>query len=37
VMLEASAGQFDPVLLQAFQRCAPRFAQIFREVPDHDG
>jgi response regulator RpfG family c-di-GMP phosphodiesterase len=33
VMLEGSSGQFDPVLLQAFQRCAPRFEQIFQETP----
>ncbi len=34
LMLEHSPGHFDPVLLQAFQRCAPRFDQIFREFND---
>jgi response regulator RpfG family c-di-GMP phosphodiesterase len=33
LMLEESAGQFDPVLLQCFERCAPRFKQIFRDMP----
>jgi response regulator RpfG family c-di-GMP phosphodiesterase len=30
----ASPGQFDPGLLQVFQRCAADFEQIFRELPD---
>jgi response regulator RpfG family c-di-GMP phosphodiesterase/serine/threonine protein kinase len=34
VMSEASEGQFDPALLQAFQRCAPQFERIFRELAD---
>jgi response regulator RpfG family c-di-GMP phosphodiesterase/serine/threonine protein kinase len=34
LMTEASPGQFDPALLQAFQRCALRFEEIFRELPD---
>lgn len=33
VMLEGASGQFDPLLLQAFQSCAPRWDQIFRETP----
>jgi len=34
VMLEESAGQFDPVLLQAFAACAGDFERIYRELPD---
>jgi len=34
VILEASPGQFDPVLLHAFQKCADEFEQIFREVTE---
>ncbi len=34
VMLESSPGQFDPALLQIFQRCAPQFERIYRELPD---
>jgi response regulator RpfG family c-di-GMP phosphodiesterase len=34
LMTEASAGHFDPALLLAFQRCAPRFERIFQEVAD---
>jgi response regulator RpfG family c-di-GMP phosphodiesterase len=34
VMLETSEGQFDPLLLQTFERCAPRFENISREVTD---
>lgn len=33
VMAEISSGQFDPLLLQAFKRCAPQFEQIFRKYP----
>jgi HD-GYP domain-containing protein (c-di-GMP phosphodiesterase class II) len=33
LMLEESGGQLDPVLLQAFQRCASQFERIFREMP----
>ena len=33
LMIEGSNGQFDPGLLQAFQRCAPHFERIFREMP----
>jgi len=32
VIVEESAGQFDPTLLQVFQRCAPRLERIFREL-----
>jgi response regulator RpfG family c-di-GMP phosphodiesterase/serine/threonine protein kinase len=32
LMAEASAGQFDPALLQVFQRCGPQFDRIFREL-----
>jgi response regulator RpfG family c-di-GMP phosphodiesterase/serine/threonine protein kinase len=31
---DGSPGQFDPALLQVFQRCAPQFERIFRECPD---
>jgi response regulator RpfG family c-di-GMP phosphodiesterase len=34
VMLETNRGQFDPALLQIFQRCAPQFERIYRESPD---
>jgi len=34
IMVEASPGQFDPLLLQAFQCCADKFEQIARESPD---
>jgi response regulator RpfG family c-di-GMP phosphodiesterase len=34
VMSEGSPGQFDPLLLEAFQRCAPRFERTFQELPD---
>jgi putative two-component system response regulator len=34
VMIEESPGQFDPLLLQALERCAPQFEAIFRELPD---
>jgi response regulator RpfG family c-di-GMP phosphodiesterase len=34
LMTQSSAGQFDPVLMQAFQRCAARFEEIFGEVRD---
>jgi response regulator RpfG family c-di-GMP phosphodiesterase/serine/threonine protein kinase len=34
VMTEASPGQFDPALLQVFQRCAGQFDRIFREFGD---
>jgi putative two-component system response regulator len=33
LMLEESGRQLDPVLLQAFQRCASQFERIFREMP----
>ncbi len=33
-MLRGSPGQFDPLLLHAFERCASQFEQIFREVRD---
>jgi response regulator RpfG family c-di-GMP phosphodiesterase len=34
VMTELSAVEFDPLLLETFQRCAPQFETIFRELPD---
>jgi response regulator RpfG family c-di-GMP phosphodiesterase len=34
VMTETSPGQFDPLLLTAFERCAAEFERIAREVPD---
>jgi response regulator RpfG family c-di-GMP phosphodiesterase len=34
LMLEASPGQFDPLLLQALQQCAPRLERIFQELSD---
>lgn len=34
MMTESSPGQLDPVLVKAFEKCAPRFEQIFREVTD---
>jgi response regulator RpfG family c-di-GMP phosphodiesterase len=34
VMLEASHGQFDPGLLQAFQRCAGDFERIYKDTPE---
>lgn len=34
LIVDHSPGHFDPVLLQAFQRCAPRFDEIFREYND---
>jgi HD-GYP domain-containing protein (c-di-GMP phosphodiesterase class II) len=33
-MMEDSPGHFDPVLLQAFQRCLPQFESIYREIED---
>ncbi len=33
VMLEGSKGQFAPLLLHAFQRCAFLFEQVHREIP----
>jgi putative two-component system response regulator len=32
LMIQGSPGQFDPLLLQAFQRCAPEFERIFAET-----
>jgi response regulator RpfG family c-di-GMP phosphodiesterase len=34
LMTEASPGQFDPGLVQVFQRCAPQFEKIFQETAD---
>jgi HD-GYP domain-containing protein (c-di-GMP phosphodiesterase class II) len=34
VMTKVSAGQFDPDLLQVYQRCGNDFERIFREVAD---
>jgi response regulator RpfG family c-di-GMP phosphodiesterase len=33
IMLENSPGQFDPLLLQAFRRCASEFERVYREMP----
>jgi response regulator RpfG family c-di-GMP phosphodiesterase len=33
VMIETSAGHFDPALLMAFSHCADRFEKIFQDVP----
>src|SRR5262249_18794729 len=33
-MTQGSPGQFDPNLLEAFQRRAPDFERIYRESPD---
>jgi HD-GYP domain-containing protein (c-di-GMP phosphodiesterase class II) len=34
IMLEGSVGQFDPLLLDAFRRCAARFEQTYQELTD---
>jgi response regulator RpfG family c-di-GMP phosphodiesterase len=34
LMLEGAGAQFDPALLHAFQRCAPRFERIYNELAD---
>jgi response regulator RpfG family c-di-GMP phosphodiesterase len=34
LIVENSPGHFDPILLQAFERSAPRFDQIYREFTD---
>jgi response regulator RpfG family c-di-GMP phosphodiesterase/serine/threonine protein kinase len=34
IIAETSTGQFDPLLLQAFQRCALQFERVYREIPD---
>jgi hypothetical protein len=34
VMTEACPGQFDPALIEAFRRCAPRFERICHDLPD---
>jgi putative two-component system response regulator len=34
IMTEASAGQFDPLLLQAFRRCASQFERVATEAGD---
>ena len=34
IMTEQSAGQFDPALLEVFQRCAADFDKTFRDSPD---
>ena len=31
---EAAGQQFDPILLQVFQRCVSQFEGIFRDMPD---
>jgi response regulator RpfG family c-di-GMP phosphodiesterase len=32
-LMSGSLGQFDPALLQAFQHCAGKLEEIFRELP----
>ncbi len=34
VIQKGAGEQFDPALIQAFERCAPQFEQIYRELPD---
>jgi putative two-component system response regulator len=34
VILEASEGKYDPRLLQAFRKVAPRFGEIYQKVQD---
>jgi response regulator RpfG family c-di-GMP phosphodiesterase/serine/threonine protein kinase len=34
IMTEASDGQFDPALLEVFQRCGDHFDRIFQELAD---
>ncbi len=34
LMMEGAGSQFDPALMHAFQRCAPRYERIFRELAD---
>jgi response regulator RpfG family c-di-GMP phosphodiesterase len=34
MMINEFTGHFDPALVQAFQRCAPRFEKIFQELAD---
>jgi putative two-component system response regulator len=33
VIIQQSEGQFDPVLVEAFKRCAGEFEQSFRDIP----
>ncbi len=33
-VMDESTGQFDPLLMQAFHRCATQFDRVFREIPD---
>jgi response regulator RpfG family c-di-GMP phosphodiesterase/tRNA A-37 threonylcarbamoyl transferase component Bud32 len=34
IILNRSSGQFDPVLVQAFSACHPRFEEIYQELSD---
>jgi HD-GYP domain-containing protein (c-di-GMP phosphodiesterase class II) len=34
MMLEESPGQFDPILVQVFKRCAAQFEQAFEQLAD---
>jgi len=34
LMMDSAGAQFDPALVHTFQRCAPRFERIFRDLPD---
>lgn len=34
IMAEGSPGHFDPLLLEAFQQCAPKFERIYQELAD---
>jgi putative two-component system response regulator len=33
LITEASGGQFDPALVEAFARCAGEFEKVYRELP----
>jgi response regulator RpfG family c-di-GMP phosphodiesterase len=34
IMCEASAGHFDPALIEVFRACAPEFDRVFQELKD---
>jgi hypothetical protein len=33
LIVESSGTQFDPALVEILRRCAPKFEQIFKELP----